>query len=175
MNDDLLQLEYQYAHDTALQAQQDRLTLLNLFLAIYTAVMAFALGGGSEIIGNNEAIKVSPFVMSIIGVIFVLQIARLRQAWIESLHAMTKVKEFYLNRDAKIGDHLLWNLMTIPKPNRLNTISFFSALLIAILSALALSAGILLLNGTVAAAAVSGVIYLLVMVILYQVLLKFGR
>jgi hypothetical protein len=173
---ELIDNEFNYAKDTSLQSQQDRLTLLNFYLVLYAAGVTIALGGNNALLpGIASSMHLLLFGLTLISFIFVLKIVRLRQSWVESVIVMNKLKEYYLQARPELENFLLWKTKTIPAAHRLNTISFFSALLISILGSTSLGLGISLVTNSLVGAIIGSLVYLILSVATYYLLLKYNR
>jgi hypothetical protein len=152
----LLTAEFEYARITASEAMNDRHTVVNFYLlltgVVVSAVVALINAGQS----GSSLGRALPLVamallwaLCIVGWLYLLQIIRLRQAWRDSALAMTQIKEFYIRRVAlfsplEFSQAFRWRLATLPPANKLWTIHFFSAALIALLNSLVYVGGGLL-------------------------------
>jgi len=152
----LLTAEFGYARITASEAMGDRHTVVNFYLlltgVVVSAVVAL-VGSESLTVSLGRAL---PFIamallwaLCIVGWLYLLQIIRLRQAWRDSAHTMNKIKEFYIARVAlfspqEFSGAFRWRPETLPPANKLWTIHFFSAALIALLNSLVYMGGALL-------------------------------
>ncbi len=140
---EILKLEFEYARETATQAQDDRTTIVNLYLLLIGGVSSVALAlpqlskeRGFDVPGGAYALLFG--LLALLGFFTVMKLVRLRQAWYESVHAMNVIKKFYLERIPELEDALLWKTETIPAPGKPWTITFNLMLLIAIVDSVAL-------------------------------------
>lgn len=159
---ELLRLEFDYAKETSIQAQQDRLTLVNFYLGLYAGV--FTVGFGlKEFIGDDfeKFLPYAFFGLAFISFIFVIFIVRLRQAWVESMVVMNCIKDYFLDRDPNLGEYIKWTTKTLPRPEKFKTINFFSALLISMLGGLGVFMGGYILELELIYSIASGISYLL--------------
>jgi hypothetical protein len=88
----------------------------------------------------------------VVGLVYLLQIIRLRQAWCGSAATMNRIKEFYIEHVAMFSPRnysqaFRWRQATLPRAEKRWTIHFFSAALIALLNSLIYVVGGLLLAG----------------------------
>ena len=76
------------------------------------------------------------FGLSLYGLLTLLQLARLRIAWFESANAMNRIKEYYL-KHASLPDleqAFAWRTGTLPPRLKVTSVTFLSALQIAVLA-----------------------------------------
>lgn len=139
--EEILKLEFEYAQTTAEQAQDDRATILNLYLLL-------AGGVGSIIVGLGQAsgsdlprgVYVLVFgLLALIGFFTLMKLVRLRQAWYDSVLTMNRIKDFYVEKFPDLANALRWRTTTIPPPGKWWTITFNLALLVAIIDSTALA------------------------------------
>jgi hypothetical protein len=71
-----------------------------------------------------------------------LQLARLRLAWVESVRAMNQIKEALVSSGLLDKSYFRWTLETIPPAFKLNSISFISAFTVGLLSGVALGSAV---------------------------------
>lgn len=170
----LLIQEYIYAKESSMQAQRDRIILVNLYLAIFSVVSTFTLSLTTE---TNYYFFIVPFIflaLTLTGVVFIIQIARLRQSWIESITVMSKIKEFYTKKDKELKKYITWNSKTIPKPERIKTISFFAAVIISILSTLSFILFLSIINIMLVASILFGIALLISLLSAYYFILRYN-
>ena len=65
---ELLKLEFEYAKESSIQAQQDRLTIMNFYLGLYTAVNGGYIGI-QEIVPDN-IIRYLPLTFIVLSILF---------------------------------------------------------------------------------------------------------
>lgn len=114
--------EFNYAGVTAYQAQEDRARMFNLYLLLIgvlgSALAAiYQIGGGLKAFAGELAIALL-LVAGLMGVAFFTKLIRLRQAWRESVLAMSLVKEYYIREFSDSAPHAVhafyWRLKTLP-------------------------------------------------------------
>lgn len=144
----ILSLEFHYAQETSIQAQKDRLTLVNFFLGLFGGTTTLALG-----LYTSESLRpIIPFILillSIIGYIFIITLVRLRQAWISSIEIMNQIKSYYKSKYENLNQVLLWSDKSIPKPQKFKTLSYLSAIIIAILGGTLIFTAFIMLTGNI--------------------------
>ncbi|MEW5718880.1 MAG: hypothetical protein AB1817_09660, partial [Chloroflexota bacterium] len=138
--EEILKLEFEYAQTTAEQAQDDRATILNLYLLLVGGV-------GSIIAGLGQALPRGVYVivfalLALIGFFTLMKLVRLRQAWHDSALTMNRIKDFYVERFPELARALRWRTETIPAQGKLWTITFSLCTLVAIIDSTALAVAV---------------------------------
>jgi len=143
----ILLQEFDYVKETAGQAMNDRLTLVNYFLLSAGVVMAgFGLmiseEGGAKFAYRYEVVITLSLIFNSVGWVYFMQIVRLRQAWCESARAMNHLKMLFAKHCnfslAASSAGFRWKIQSIPRAEKKMTVFYLSALLISILSAAAI-------------------------------------
>jgi membrane protein YdbS with pleckstrin-like domain len=150
--EEILELEFEYAQSTAEQAQDDRATIMNLYLLLVGGVGSILVGFG-QARGAEMPRDVYVVVFALLGVIgffILMKLVRLRQAWYDSVLAMNQIKDFYLQKFPELEKAFRWRTKTIPPPGKLWTITFNLALLVAIIDSVALGIAVYLTGWRVA-------------------------
>jgi ADP-ribose pyrophosphatase len=140
----VLTQEFNYANVTAYQAQEDRARVFNLYLLL-VGVLASALTAVYQL-GDRAKQFTQPLAFlllalaGLLGVVFFLKLIRLRQAFRDSLIAMNRIKEYYIRRFISqvpdIADAFHWRLRTIPKGEKVGTLTFLVCFTVALLGSL---------------------------------------
>lgn len=145
---DILLNEFDYVKETASQAMNDRLTLVNYFLLSAGVVLAgFGLmvsaEGGAHFAYRYEVLIILSLIFNAVGWVYFMQVVRLRQAWCESALAMNHIKSIFTQNSEFLAetakDAFLWRINTIPPPAKKMTVFYLSAVLISLLSAAAIT------------------------------------
>lgn len=171
---ELLKMEFSYAMETSMQAQKDRLTMLNFYLGLYTAVFAGNIGL-SEI--SNDLKNLIPFsflILAFVSFIFILQVIRLRQSWYSSAKSMNLIKEYFFERDESLKSFIKWKSETLPTPEKFKTVSWLIAFLISVLGTISLGVGMILLSSPVILTVLVSLLFFLVCLLCYQFMLQYG-
>ena len=144
---EILKMEFEYASKTSIQANEDRLTILNYFITLFTGASALVVAL-NEVVDENIAkyLPVGFILISVIAAVFIVKIIRLRQAWYSSVEVMNQIKEYFIEMNPNLGNYLKWRIYTIPKAEKFKTLSFLSSLLISILGTASLAFGLILLD-----------------------------
>lgn len=144
----LVELEYNYIKETVHQSIEDRYRLLNFYIAIATAAGTVSAGLISVDSINQQTARIViallSFFMWLVGIVFLLMLIRLRQAWHGSLVALNKIKQSTITDEETAA--FSWQLQTIPSPQKLGNIHFYAAVLISSIASIfiAACAGLLL-------------------------------
>jgi len=121
--------------------------------------------------------------LALMGLVTVLELARLRASWFESVEAMNAIKEYYIVRHPDLVEAITWRSQSNSMPQRLKFISvgFLMALQVAFLGGAALGAGIFFLVKAISGAAwflpafVSGVAGFLALLEGYRLALRSAK
>jgi ADP-ribose pyrophosphatase len=143
--ENILTQEFGYANVTAYQAMEDRARIFNLYLLL-VGVLASALTAVYQL-GIKDYVLPLTFMLLLLagflGVVFFMQIIRLRQAFRDSVITMNRIKEYYIKHlvpqipDAATAFH--WRLRSIPRGERLGSVTFLISFTIAFLASLCLA------------------------------------
>jgi multidrug transporter EmrE-like cation transporter len=138
--EEILTAEFEYIAHTASQANDDRSSVVSFFIiAVGSPLAAFFSTDLAQIPEQTAyALFTGLFlILAILGTTTILQLARLRGAWYESMLAMNHMKEFLIkNSDADISGAFRWSFSTAPARFKPNSVSFYQALEVAILAGL---------------------------------------
>jgi ADP-ribose pyrophosphatase len=146
----MLMEEFNYAGVTAYQAYEDRARMFNLYLLLI-GVLASGLGALYQLGGGFQAFTPSLtlgllFIAGSLGVVFFVQLIRLRQAHRDSLITMNLIKAHYIRMFAPQYENLQhvfnWRLETIPSDERVGSITFLISFTVAFLDSLCLAAAV---------------------------------
>lgn len=141
----ILGMEFNYASVTAYQAMEDRARIFNLYLLL-VGVLASALTAVYQLGIKDYAQPLTILLLllaGMLGVVFFMQIIRLRQAFRDSLLAMNRIKEYYIRRLAPVAPDVTqafhWRMRGIPRGERLGSVTFLISFTIAFLGSLCLA------------------------------------
>ena len=136
--EEILTAEFEYIAHTASQANDDRSGVVSFFvIAVGSPLAAFLSTTQTGVSEQNSSILYSGlfFILSVLGLTTTLQLARLRGAWYESMLAMNHMKEFLIkNSDSDISGAFRWTFESAPAKFKPNSVSFYQAMEVAILS-----------------------------------------
>jgi hypothetical protein len=134
---DILTKEFDYAAHTALQANEDRVRIFNYYLATAGTVIAAVALAETATPGQFAAFALLFAGLALLGVLFLLQLVKLRLAWTDSVRAMCQIKEYYvksLGDEVPLASAFRWSEKTIPSGPKPWTVAFLMALTVAVLS-----------------------------------------
>jgi ABC-type siderophore export system fused ATPase/permease subunit len=146
--EEFLSAEFEYIANSAFQANEDRSKIASFFLVSVGSLVA-AIFGAQFLKGDPDDLLIAYrslaglfLVLSILGALTVAQLARLRLAWYEAARAMNQMKEYVAGRyeDINLSKAFRWRTRTLPKKFKLDSISFYNMLEVALLSALTFGA-----------------------------------
>jgi hypothetical protein len=180
--DEILVTEFEYIAQTAFQADEDRARITTFYLTSLSSLVAAILSVQLEKLQEPStywAFSALLILLSLAGALTVLQLARLRQAWFDSILAMNQIKEFYMQhlQEMNLGEAFRWRLTTIPPKFKPWSISFMLAVQVALLGGTTLGAAIIFAGLSFQAwwwgyAISAGAIYFALQLILYQRILR---
>jgi hypothetical protein len=183
--DALLQSEFNYVAQTAFQANEDRARVTTFYLVnLGSFVAALYSSQLAQSVQNETAVLFASlfFVLSITGILTILQLIRLRQAWFESVAAMNQIKEYYRVHfpSLRLEQAFRWQKSNIPALYKPWSVSFLLVLQVAILSGISLAGAFyyfgLMFNYVLwLGAPLAGLGYIFVQMLLYWQLLKSPR
>ncbi|MEZ4517453.1 MAG: hypothetical protein R3C44_11685 [Chloroflexota bacterium] len=142
---EIIAAEHGYIAQTAFQANEDRARASQYFFVTFATLIAALLS--VQIPGVNPDQLYLTFVvifvlLAILGFITILQLVRLRQAWLESVRAMNQIKEQVITRDPTLASYFRWRADTVPPAFKLRSLGFLQAVSVALLSGLSLGAAV---------------------------------
>jgi len=144
----MLMEEYNYAGVTAYQAMEDRARTFNLYLLLIGVLasglgVVYQLGDGLQTYTPWLTFGLL-FIAGALGVVFFVQLIRLRQAHRDSLITMNLIKAHYIKMFTpqydKLENVFHWRLETIPSDERIGSITFMIGFTVALLDSLCLAA-----------------------------------
>ena len=188
--EEFLTAEFEYIANSAFQANEDRSKAASFFLVAVGSLVA-AIFGAQLLNGPAQQLLIAYrslaglfFVLTLLGGLTVAQLARLRLAWLEAARAMNQMKHFVADhhQGLKLRDACRWRSDTLPKEFKADSISFYSAMEVTLLSALTFGAfvyfamlSVNLLEGVWLISIGAGAVEFLVFYFLYKRLLNQKR
>jgi hypothetical protein len=144
--DELLAAEFDYIAQTAAQATEDRARVSSFYLiAVGSLIAAIFSTQFLELRSLPKTVNLIFsglfFLLTLLGTSTILQLARLRAAWYESMLAMNQLKDYMINENKSLAKAFRWQNNTLPPKYRTNSVSYFQATEAALISALMLSTG----------------------------------
>lgn len=144
---DILMREFDYASQTAFQANEDRVKVFSYYLGSATTLIAATIFPDFEKPLHLYIFMFLFLGFYILGVFSFLKIIKLRLAWTNSVIAMNEIKEFYIGKLSGISLEAAfkWRMNSIPNVGKKWTIAFLMYIVTAFLASLSLSLSVLLL------------------------------
>jgi hypothetical protein len=144
--DEFLSSEFEYIANSAFQANEDRSKAASFFLVSVGSLVA-AIFGAQQLSGLDEiplaayrALAGLFLILTALGTLTVAQLASLRAAWYESALAMNQIKDFYAAHYQGLEQAFRWRTVTLPKKYKTDSISYYTALEVSLLSAVTFGA-----------------------------------
>ncbi len=137
--------EYAYIAQTAFQANEDRARAWQYFFVTFATLIAALLSTQVAAAIQQQlylAFVVIFALLAALGLITVVQLVRLRQAWLGSVRAMNHIKAQLIAADPALAAYFLWTQDTVPPAFKWRSFGFLQALSVALLSGLAVGAAV---------------------------------
>lgn len=154
LNDEvLLKGELEYIVQTAFQANEDRARVSSFYLVAVGSLVAALFS--TQLIDRNTtpgliswAFFALFLVLTVLGTLTILQLARLRATWHDSLLAMNQIKDYWLQQsaDKQLKLAFRWDAHTLPPKFKVKSVSYYQALEVALLSGLTFGTGVYFLQ-----------------------------
>ena len=143
----ILIAEYEYIANSASQANEDRARVASFYLVAVGSLVAALFS--TQIFDTNTNFATLSilfsglfFVLTLLGGLTVIQLARLRAAWYESMRALNQIKEYAIGKDKDIAKAFRWRNQSMPPLYKINSVSYQQTIEVAILSGLTFGAAI---------------------------------
>jgi hypothetical protein len=142
---DVLLAEFDYAAQSAAQANEDRARVASFYLiavgSLVAALFSTQFFGPEADPSGLSLLFAGLFLMlTLLGTMTVLQLARLRAAWYEAALAMNQVKDFAVKKDKSLAAAFRWRTGSLPALYKIQSISYIQAMEVALLSGLTFGA-----------------------------------
>jgi hypothetical protein len=139
--DELLAAEFNYIAQTAMQANEDRARVSSFYLIAVGSAVAALLG--SQLFDINSPLQTVNLIFSglfalltLLGSSTVMQLAQLRAAWYESALAMNQMKDYMMSQNITLNQAFRWKTSTLPSKYKKDSVSYYQAVEVALISAL---------------------------------------
>ena len=139
----ILVAEFEYIAHTAFQANEDRARASEFFLISFGTLLAAVLTTQFTDVDAQFLYRLFIILFSVVaawGALTVLQLSRLREAWLESVRAMNTIKDSMIDQAPEMQDYFRWRTHTIPRAFKPWSVGFLLALQVAMVSGIALGA-----------------------------------
>lgn len=183
--DELLAAEFDYIAQTAIQANEDRARVSSFYLIAVGSLLAAVFG--TQFFDPTSPSQTVNLMFSglfallmLLGTSTVMQLARLRAAWYESALAMNQLKDYMMGVNQSLTKAFRWKTSTLPSKYKRDSVSYYQAREVALISGLMFGAAIYFLQRAFfqiglfhwLLSAVSGVLTIYLQLYLYQRALK---
>ena len=129
--DELLASEFDYIAQTAAQATEDRARVSSFYLIAVGSLIAAMFG--TQFTGMRSSLPATINLMfsglflllTLLGTSTIMQLARLRVAWYESMLAMNQLKDYMISENKPLAKAFRWQSSTLPPKYRTNSVSYF--------------------------------------------------
>lgn len=137
---DFLIAEYEYIAETILRTNADESRVSTFFNLVVTVGTA-----STGLFFSNQTVEKSSLsfifailftALTLIGMLTIAQLARLRAAWHESVEAMNTIKDFYIRHHPEFESAIKWRAKQVPFVNKPYSIANLIAIEIAMLGSL---------------------------------------
>jgi hypothetical protein len=145
--DELLAAEFDYIAQTATQANEDRARVSSFYLIAVGSLVA-ALFSTQFFDPNFFTPTVSLMfgglfvLLTLLGTSTIMQLARLRAAWYESMLAMNQLKDYMVSENQSLAKAFRWKTSTLPSKYKTNSVSYFQAVEVSLISGLMMGAAV---------------------------------
>lgn len=145
--DEFLTEEYEYIAQTAAQANEDRARVSSFYLIAVGSLIATIFGTqffDPDFFTQSVRFMFSSIflLLTLMGTSTIVQLAKLRAAWHESMLAMNQLKDFMISQNKDISKAFRWTSRTLPPKYKKASISFYQAREAAILSGVTFTASV---------------------------------
>jgi hypothetical protein len=145
--DELLAAEFDYIAQTAAQATEDRARVSSFYLIAVGSLVAAMFGTQflemkSLPLTLNLMFSGLFLLLTLLGTSTIMQLARLRSAWYESMLAMNQLKDYMIKENKTLAKAFRWQSSSLPPKYRTSSVSFYQAMEVALISGLMLGASV---------------------------------
>lgn len=149
--DELLAAEFNYIAQTAIQSNEDRARVSSFYLIAVGSLVAAMFGAqyiDTALLSMDPNLIFSGLfaLLTLLGTSTIMQLARLRAAWHESALAMDQIKDYMLSHNETLDVAIRWKTNTLPPKYKKDSISYYQAMEVALISGLMSGATILFLQ-----------------------------
>ncbi len=139
--DELLAAEFSYIAQTATQAFEDRSRVSSFYMIAVGSLIVTLFGtqffDAGELTQNIKLMFSGVFLLlTLLGLSTVLQLARLRSAWYESMMAMNQIKDFAMKQNPELAEAFRWKTSTLPAKYKRGSVSSNQALEVSLIGGL---------------------------------------
>ncbi len=140
---EILVAEYNYVAQAIFQANEDRSRVASFYMITFGSFIAALVTYRFNIASEQQAWVHWGFAglflaLALMGLMTVLQLARLRHAWFEGLEAMNRIKEYYIANSKGLEKAFAWRNDNLPAKFKPTSVGFMLVVQVAILAGAAL-------------------------------------
>jgi hypothetical protein len=183
--DELLAAEYEYIAQTATQANEDRARVSSFYLIAVGSLVAALFG--TQLFDSDKFTQIVKIMFSglfvlltLLGTSTIMQLARLRSAWYESMLAMNQIKDFAMKQNPELKFAFRWKAETLPAKYKTGSVSYYQAFEVALIGGLMFAAATFFLQEAFFAigllnwiiSTISGLLTIYIQLIIYKRALK---
>jgi len=157
--DELLAAEYGYIAQTATQANEDRARVSSFYLIAVGSLVAALFG--TQLFDADKFTQIVKIMFSglfvlltLLGTSTIMQLARLRSAWYESMLAMNQIKDFAMSQNPELKKAFRWKTETLPARYKVDSVSYYQAFEVALIGGLMFGAATFFLQEAFFAASI---------------------
>ena len=139
--DELLAAEFDYIAQTAAQANEDRARVSSFYLIAVGSLVAALFG--TQLFDADKFTQTVKLMFSglfalltMLGISTIMQLARLRSAWHESMQAMNQIKDFAVSQNPELAKAFRWKTSTLPSKYKKNSVSYYQAVEVSLIGGL---------------------------------------
>lgn len=145
--DELLAAEFDYIAQTATQANEDRARVSSFYLIAVGSLVAAMFGTqffDPSFYSRTINLMFSGLfiLLTLLGTSTILQLARLRAAWYESMLAMNQLKDYMMKENKSLVQAFRWTTRSLPPRYKPNSVSYYQAVEVALISGLMFGAAV---------------------------------
>lgn len=145
--DELLAAEFDYIAQTALQANEDRARVSSFYLvavgSLVAAMFSTQLFDPNFLTSTVNIMFGGLFLLlTLLGTSTIMQLARLRMAWYESMLAMNQIKDYMISENKSLAKAFRWKMTSLPAKYKRDSVSYYQAFEVALISGLMFAAAI---------------------------------
>ncbi len=145
--DELLASEFDYISQTAIQANEDRARVSSFYMIAVGSLVAAMFS--TQFFDPNFFTQTVDIMFSVLFILLtllgtstIMQLARLRAAWYESMLAMNQLKDYMMSENKSLAKAFRWTTSTLPPKYKTNSVSYHQALEVALISGLMLGGAV---------------------------------
>jgi len=144
-SDEILKAEFAYIADTVFQANEDRSRSTSFYLLTFSsfiaAIVSYQLDASLRGTWVDGGFSLLFFVLAIMGLLTVRQLALLRTAWYNSVQVLNQIKDYYIENNPGLEKAFAWRSVTA-KRFKWNSVGLMLVIQVAILGSVALGTAI---------------------------------